>query len=269
MSGYPELIFPANHVEPVPRRIRGVLHDHLLFDSTEALYVWDSPYYPHYYIPMVDVDADVLIGEEHEEHLRWGAAKRYGLAIAGDVRPGVAHFYTTSEIEAIAGTVRFNWLAIDSWFEEDEQIFVHPLNPYARVGALQSTRLVQIEYQGTELARSNSTVMVFETGLPTRYYFNRTETNFGSLVESDTVSACHYKGQTSAYWSGRFGDQTVSDIAWSYGYPNGQLQAIAGLVAFYNEKVDVLVDGVREEKPSTRFVKAYQSMQKVETGETI
>jgi len=265
MSGYPELIFPVNHVEPVPRRIRGMLHDHVVLDSTEAIYVWDSPYYPQYYIPMVDIDAEVLIDEEHEEHLRWGTAKRYGVSFEGVTRPGVAHYYTASDVEGVEGTVRFNWSALDSWFEEDEEIFVHPRNPYARVDALRSTRLVQIKFEGSELARSSSTVMVFETGLPTRYYFNRTEVDFRQLVESETTSACPYKGETSAYWSGSFGDQIVPDIAWSYGYPNGQLQAIAGLVAFYNEKVDVLIDGVREEQPATRFSEAYQSLQMMES----
>jgi uncharacterized protein (DUF427 family) len=265
MSGFPELIFPADRVESAPRRIRALLHDQVAFDTTAALYVWDSPYYPQYYVPVTDVDSTLLVDEDHEEHLRWGTARRCGLRAGDDYRAGVAHLYTASIIPGIAGTVRFDWSAFESWFEEDEEIFVHPRNPYARVDALRSTRLVQIQVDGTELAKSSSTVMVFETGLPTRFYFNRTEVDFQCLVESDTASACPYKGETSAYWSGRVADRTITDIAWSYGYPTWQLQPIAGLVAFYNEKVDILVDGERLGKDVMASPEAYRGLMKMET----
>jgi uncharacterized protein (DUF427 family) len=95
--------------------------------------------------------------------------------------------------------------------------------------------------------------MVFETGLPTRYYINRTEVRFEHLVNSDTVTSCPYKGQTSAYWSVRVGDQVLPDLAWAYDFPTRQLLPIAGLVAFYNEKLDISVDGTVLERPSTHF----------------
>jgi hypothetical protein len=96
-------------------------------------------------------------------------------------------------------------------------------------------------------------VLVFETGLPTRYYFNRTEVHLEVLEPSDTVSSCPYKGQTSAYWSVRLGDRLVPDLAWAYDFPTRQLLPIAGLVAFYNEKVDIAVDGESVEGPTTHF----------------
>ena len=95
--------------------------------------------------------------------------------------------------------------------------------------------------------------MVFETGLPTRYYLNRTEVQFEFLVPSDTVTSCPYKGQTSDYWSVRLGSTEVTDLAWSYDFPTRQLLPIAGLVAFYNEKVDISVDGQPLERPTTHF----------------
>jgi uncharacterized protein (DUF427 family) len=150
-------------------------------------------------------------------------------------------------------TVRFDWASLDAWFEEDEQVFVHPRNPYVRVDALRSTRRVRIEVEGVTLADSSSPVMVFETGLPTRYYLNRTDVNFDHLMSSDTVTACPYKGTTSGYWSVRLGDRLHQDLAWAYDYPTRQLMPIAGLVAFYNEKVDIELDGQRVERPSTAF----------------
>ena len=110
---------------------------------------------------------------------------------------------TDSAIEGLKGTVRFEWGALDAWFEEDEQVFVHPRDPYTRVDALRSNRRVRVELDGVVLADSASPVMVFETGLPVRYYVNRTDVRFEHLVPSDTVTSCPYKGMTSGYWSVR------------------------------------------------------------------
>ncbi len=189
MTDYPQRVVPVNHVEPVPRRIRAVLGDRVVLDTTAALYVWEWPHYPQYYIPIADLDAGLLVDEQHEEQLRRGTARRYGLRVGDQDRPGVAHHFTESELEGVTGTVRLDWSALDSWFEEDEVVFVHPRDPYSRVDALRSTRAVTVELEGTELARSSSTVMVFETGLPTRYYFNRTEVRFEHLTRTDTVTA--------------------------------------------------------------------------------
>ena len=241
-------IVPADHVEPAPRRVRGFLNGVAVFDTLEALYVWERPAYPQYYIPLKDVNAEVLVEEDRDEDLHRGRAKRHGLR-AGDVsRPGSAHVFVDSPLDGVAGTVRFEWSALDAWFEEDEQIFVHPRNPYARVDALRSSRDVRVELKGVALAASSATVMVFETGLPTRYYFDRTAVNFEHLRPTDTVTECPYKGTTSGYWSAVVGDAVHPDIAWAYDFPTRQLLPIAGLVAFYNERVDIVIDGVRLER---------------------
>ena len=101
------------------------------------------------------------------------------------------------------------------------------------------------------LARSSRTVMVFETGLPTRYYFDRLDVDATRLVPTDTVTSCPYKGTTSGYWSVDIGGGVEPDLAWAYDFPTRQLLPIAGLVAFYNEKVDIAVDGVRLDRPVT------------------
>jgi uncharacterized protein (DUF427 family) len=161
--------------------------------------------------------------------------------------------YTADSLEGLAGMARLDWEALDGWFEEDEEVFVHPRNPYTRVDALRSTRNVRVELAGVTLAESSSPVMVFETGLPTRYYLNRAEVDFGHLMPSDTVTACPYKGRTSGYWSIRVADEVHPDLAWAYDFPVAQLAAIAGLVAFYNEKVDIVIDGELLERPRTHF----------------
>jgi len=238
-----------------PRRIRAILAGRIILDTTRALYVWEWPNYPQYYIPFTDVNTEYLIDEQHQQRLKRGSAQRYGLVVGDVARPKAARVYTESNVEALTGTARFEWDSLDGWFEEDEEVFVHPRNPYTRVDALRSTRQVRIELDGTVLADSSSPVMVFETGLPTRYYFNRTEVNFDNLVPTDTVTSCPYKGMTSGYWSVRVGDALHPDLAWAYDFPTRQLLPIAGLISFYNEKVDVVVDGVLLPRPTTHFFK--------------
>ena len=130
---------------------------------------------------------------------------------------------------------------------------MHPRDPYTRVDALRSNRRVRIELDGVVLADSASPVMVFETGLPVRYYVNRTDVRFEHLVPSDTVTSCPYKGMTSGYWSVRVGGALHKDLAWAYDFPTRQLLPIAGLVAFYNEMVDTYLDGELLDRPQTHF----------------
>ena len=255
MSDYPQMIAPTNHVEPVPRRVRATLGGHVVLDTQRAVYVWEWPNYPQYYIPLADVAAEVLIDEDRIQKLSRGPARLHGLRAGDQARPGSARVYTDQALAGLADMVRFDWDALDSWFEEDEEVFVHPRNPYTRVDAIRSTRTVRIELEGVVLAESSSPVMVFETGLPTRYYLNPTEVDFEHLIRTDTVTSCPYKGTTSRYWSVRVGGRTNSDLAWSYDFPTGPLLPIAGLIAFYNEKVDVFLAGELLERPVTHFSK--------------
>ena len=250
---YPAMAARVNQVEPVPRRVRGFLGGVLVVDTVRALYVWEWANYPQYYIPAADVRPGVLVDEGHVQQTRRGSVRRHGVR-AGDVEhAGAARLVTDSSVEGLQDTVRFEWDALDSWFEEDEQVFVHPRNPYVRVDALRSSRQVRIEMEGLVLAESASPVMVFETGLPTRYYLPRTDVSFERLVPSTTVTECPYKGRTTGYWSVVVGGTVHPDLAWSYDFPTRQLSPIAGMLAFYNEKVDIVLDGVRLDRPTTHF----------------
>lgn len=252
---YPAMVARVNQVEPVPRRIRGFLGGELVVDTVRALYVWESANYPQYYIPADDVRAGVLIDEGHVQRTRRGSVRAQSVHWGDIRRVGAARLVADSPVDGLNGTVRFEWSALDGWFEEDEQVFVHPRSPYVRVDALRSTRPVRIELDGLVLAESASPVMVFETGLPTRYYVARTEVDFEHLVPSATVTECPYKGTTTGYWSVVAGDTVHADLAWSYDFPTRQLSPIAGLVAFYNEKVDIVLDGVALDRPTTHFFK--------------
>ena len=113
----------------------------------------------------------------------------------------------------------------------------------------QGTEHVVISLGGEKLAESDRPVLLDETGLPTRYYLNRTEVDFTHLAPTNTLTACPYKGTTSGYWTAHLGDTSYSDIAWTYDFPTRQLLPIAGLIAFYNEKVDTFLDGRLLDRP--------------------
>lgn len=249
MSDYPAPPVTVNHVEPVPRRVRAFIAGQAIVDTTGARYVWENPSFPQFYVPLADVRADALVDESASEETSRGDARLFGVRVGDHNRPGAARVLAAAKVEGLDDTVRFEWSAFDAWFEEDERVFVHPRNPYTRVDALRSTRTLRVESKGVVLAESSSPVMVFETGLPTRYYVNRTDVDFTHLVPSDTETACPYKGTTTGYWSARFEDRIHPDIAWTYDFPTRELLPIAGLIAFYNEKVDTFVDGVEIERP--------------------
>jgi uncharacterized protein (DUF427 family) len=243
VSNFPPDLPHVNDTAPVPRRIRGVIAEKVVVDTTAALYVWEKTAYPHYYVPLADIDSTMLVLERDEQRLSRGTTRRYALQVGDDTRSAALRVYGEDAKFGLTGLARIEWDAVDAWYEEDEQVFVHPRDPYTRVDALRSTRHVRIELGGVVLAESHSPVLVFETGLPTRYYLNRTEIDFTHLRPSDTVTACPYKGTTSGYWSAQLSDTHYPDVAWAYDFPTRQLLPIAGLIAFYSEKVDVIVDG--------------------------
>lgn len=242
---YPSLIVPIGHVEPVPRRIRGLIGGHVVFDSRRALYVWEWQAYPQFSIPVEDLVDGVLHDDKHTERLGAGPAHRHTLQLGAEVRKGAAWVWGEGAPHPLRDTVRFEWDALDVWLEEEEPVFAHPRSPYSRVDALRSSSSVRVEVDGEVLAEAPHCVKLFETGLPTRYYLDPAHIDWSRLRHSDTVTRCPYKGTTSDYWSfdGVTGPHT--DIAWTYDFPTIHANRIAGTTAFYNEHVDLYVDGTR------------------------
>lgn len=253
---YPQMAVARGRIEPAPRRVRGYLGDALVFDTTAARYVWEVPYYPQYYIPVADVRTEFLHDEDHPQKVQFGPSRLHSLVGGGRTYQHAARVFDAEGDSTVAGTVRFEWNPL-RWFEEDEPIYGHPRNPYTRVDALRSHRHIRVELDGIVLADTGSPVLLFETGLPTRYYMDPTDVAFEYLEPSPTQTLCPYKGVTSGYWSVRLGppdDQAVhQDLAWTYHYPLPAVGQIAGLVAFYNEKLDIVVDGTPLPQPQTQF----------------
>jgi uncharacterized protein (DUF427 family) len=249
---YPEMATARGRIEPAPRRVRGYLGDELVFDTTAARYVWEIPYYPAYYVPLADVRAEFLVDEDHPQKVQFGPSRLHSLVGAGQTHKSAARVFDADGDGPLAGTVRFEWDPL-RWYEEDEPIYVHPRSPYTRVDALRSHRHVRVELDGAALADTRSPVLLFETGLPTRYYIDPTDIAFEHLEPSSTQTSCPYQGTTSGYWSVRVGDAVHPDLAWTYHFPLPAVGQIAGLVAFYNEKLDIVVDGAALPRPQTQF----------------
>ncbi|GAA3131698.1 DUF427 domain-containing protein [Streptosporangium carneum] len=231
-------------VERAAKRVRVFFGGRAVADTTRALLVWEIPYYPTYYFPREDVAVELRPNGRGVRSPSRGEAVLYDVEGVADA----ALAYPDSPIEELRDHVRFEWEAADAWFEEDEEVYVHARDPYTRVDVLHSSRHVRVEVDGVTVADSHSPRILFETGLPPRYYLPKTDVRLDLLSPTDTVTRCPYKG-TAEYWSvnGR------PDLAWSYRTPLEESGRVAGLICFYDEKVDVYVDGVLQERPKTPF----------------
>jgi uncharacterized protein (DUF427 family) len=240
-------------VEDGQKRVRVYLGGELVADTKRPKYVWEKPYYPAYYFPRGDVRTDLLIptGETYASPSR-GTATVYTVK-AGDVEAvDAARVWDDVEMDELAGFVSFEWRAMSNWFEEDEEVFVHPRDPYTRVDVLQSSRHVEVIVDGVKVADTHQPRLLFETGLPVRYYIPKTDVRLDLMEESDLHTDCPYKG-TADYWHVRGNHGLVENIVWGYPAPLPESFGIGGYVSFYNERVDIRVDGELEERPRTVF----------------
>ena len=139
--------------------------------------------------------------------------------------------------------------AFDAWYEEDELNVAHPRDPFHRIDVLPSSRQVRLELDGQVLAASSRPAVLFETMLPARFYLRRADVT-AVLIPSPSRTWCAYKGQAS-YFSASVGGRLVPDIAWTYEDPLHDAAQVRGLVAFFDERIDVILDGERRARPVT------------------
>ncbi len=239
-------------VAPCAKRVRTYLAGELVAESTEPLLVWEVPYYPSYYFPLSGVRAELVPDGTTEHSPSRGDAEIYDVKVGEHVAKRAARRFPASPIEQLRDHVRFEWNLMDEWFEEDEPVYTHARDPHTRVDTLASSRHVRVEVDGLVVGDTTRPVALFETGLPTRWYLPLTDLRMDLLVVSQTVSHCPYKG-TATYWSLNVGGRLHEDLVWCYRTPLPESQKIAGLACFYNEKVDLFLDGTLAERPKTKF----------------
>ncbi|GAA1996403.1 DUF427 domain-containing protein [Catenulispora subtropica] len=238
-------------VEQGQKRVRIYLRNKLVADTLRPLLVWESPYYPTYYVPAADVSAELKPTSGTEHSPSRGDAQVHDVLVDGTTAEAKARTLPESPLEELRDAVRFDFDAFD-WFEEDEPIYTHPRDPYSRIDVLASSRSFRAELDGVVLAESPNSMILFETGLPPRYYVPITALNQDVLRPSDSVTHCPYKG-AATYWSVEIDDKVHKDLIWCYRTPFAEVQKIAGLAAVYNEKVDIYVDGILQERPKKRY----------------
>jgi uncharacterized protein (DUF427 family) len=239
-------------VEHGRKRVRAYLGGQLAADTTSPLLVWEVPYYPAYYIPAGDIRAELVPTGATGHSPSRGDAEIFDVRTPTATAPSAARRYPSSLIEELRGAVRLDWDAMDEWLEEDEPVCTHPRDPYTRVDILASSRHVRVEVDGVTVADSGQPKILFETGLPPRYYLPLSDIRLDLLQPSATRSHCPYKG-TASYWSVNTGQAVHTDIVWIYRTPLPESQKIAGLACFYNEKVGLYLDGVPQERAQTKF----------------
>ena len=239
-------------VEQGAKRVRAYLAGRLVADTKRPFLVWEIPYYPAYYLPLADVAAALEPTGKTEHSPSRGEAEILDVRVEGAAAAGAAKRYRDSPLTALRDLVRIDWGAMDEWLEEDEPVYTHPRDPYKRVDILASSRHVRVEIDGVAVADSVRPHILYETGLPPRYYLPLPDVRTELLIPSDTTSHCPYKG-TAGYWSVDTGRGVHPDLVWIYRTPLPESQKVAGLACFYNEKVDLYVDGELQPRPRSPF----------------
>jgi uncharacterized protein (DUF427 family) len=239
--------------EDSPRRVRTYFNGVAVGDSTHMKLLLEKKRLPQYYFPKTDVRLDLLVptGKELDDETK-GPGTVYDVKVGDRVAEGAAVEYASPPEGApdLSGYIVFDWTSMEAWFEEDDQVYKHARDPYKRIDVLQSSRHVQVVIDGVTVADTQRPRLLFETGLPTRYYVPKLDAQMDLLTPTDTHSVCPYKG-TASYYSVNVNGKTYDDYVWTYPLPIPECPKIENLLCFYNEKVDIYIDGELQERPVT------------------
>ena len=247
--------------EPIDKWVRGFVGDTAVVDTRDPLLFYEEHFpVPGYAFRREDVRTDLLraaAGEPAEPSFFYqakGPVRQWYDVVVGD--RAIPHAAWVRDDPALADRIVFSWQpgVLDRWMEEEEEAIEHPRDPHKRVEAIASSRHVTVVLEGVELADSRRPVLLFETGLPTRYYLPPDDVRLDLLEPTSNRSRCPYKGATEQYWSVR-GVPDATNVAWCYADPFPAVAKVAGLVAFYNEMVDITLDGEALERPVSVFSK--------------
>ncbi|MPY94017.1 MAG: DUF427 domain-containing protein [Acidimicrobiia bacterium] len=239
-------------IEPCQRRVRTFLGGELVADTHDARLVWEVPYYPAYYLPLADVRRELLApsGRTRTSRSGRGEAQLFDIRAGGRTVEDAAWQYADSPEGALRELVRFDWKAMDRWLEEDEEVIVHPRNPYTRVDVLPSSRRVKVVVNGVEVADTRRAMALFETGRPVRWYVPQEDIRMDLLEPTSSRTGCPYKGWAS-YWTVSARSERHEDVAWAYLDPLPESSRIASLICIWDTDVQTYVDGELEAAPST------------------
>ncbi len=245
------------YFEDFPRRVRAEFAGATVVDSRNAKLLHEHGHLPVLYFPANEVRTDLFVPSDKSTHCPWkGDASHWTIDVAGRAAEDAVWEYRDPLADAppVKGYFAFYWQKLDRWLEEDEEIDGHVRDPYHRVDVLASSRHVKVSVDGAVLADTTRPKALFETGLPVRWYIPLEDVALDLLEHSDTNTTCPYKGHASTL-SARVNGDVKRDIAWTYRDPRPDVDRIRGHVCFYNEFVDIEVDGEAQPPPETPFSK--------------
>ncbi|KAJ4318002.1 hypothetical protein N0V84_007056 [Fusarium piperis] len=240
------------------RRVRAIHNHTVIADTTKGVYVWEHDFYPAIYVPQKDLVNSKVSDKEEIRVQGKGLVSLAELIVSahdgldGAKIDNVLRFDNDKKLGALGGMLRIEFGSIDQWLEEDAPIYVHPKDPFKRVDILPSQRPIEVQVMGKTVAKASSSMHLFETGLPTRYYLPLGAIDQSVLRKSDLRTKCPYKGEAE-YYHVVIDGQEMKNLAWYYRLPTHESAAIAGLVCFYNEKVDTILSGEPLPRPKTHF----------------
>lgn len=243
------------YVEDSPRRIRTLFNGETVADSRRVKLLHETGHLPVYYFPEADIRTDLLTASDHTTHCPFKGDAAYRSVAVGDrVAENAVWTYPEPRKESPlpAGYFAFYWDTMDAWFEEDEEVFVHPRDPYHRIDVLPSSRRVRVSVRGEVVADTERPRLLLETSLPPRYYIPPVDVRTEHLRPRDTRTRCPYKGEAS-YWSVETGGEVTDDLVWSYRDPLPDAREVTDYFCFFNERVDLEVDGEEQARPETRW----------------
>lgn len=248
---------PAHRVttEPCAKRIRVTFNGETVADTVSALLLFEPPITPVYYIPLTDIPEAFRQPTKHSTHCPFkGDATYWNITVGDQVAENALWSYPDpiNAVPELKGHAAFYWNRMDQWLEEDEEIFVHARDPHVRLDILPSSRRVQVRLNGTVLADSTRAMFLFETGLPVRYYIPAEDVAQELLSVSDLETACPYKG-VADYHHLNVNDAQHENLIWRYANPVREAAPIRDHLCFYNEMVDISVDGVPQPRPRTKW----------------
>jgi uncharacterized protein (DUF427 family) len=244
----------ALYLEPTPKRIRVEVGGEVIADSRRAMMLHESGYQPIYYFPPEDVREEYLeASNRHTYCPKKGEASYFTIRAGGEVVHNGAWYYPDPLAGApplLKDAIAFYFNRMGRWLEEGDEIGVHPRDPYHRIDVRTADRRVVVSLEGEPVAESTGAMALFESNLPVRWYLPR-EDVLVALEPSDTVTHCPYKG-AAGYHSVRLADGTlVKDLVWYYEQPLEEATRIAGLLCFFNERVDIELDGELQARPAS------------------
>lgn len=252
----------ALYLEPTPKRLRVEVGGEVIADSRRAMMLHESGLQPTYYFPPEDVRSEFLEDSDRHTHCpKKGDASYYTIRVGDSVVEAGAWYYPEvlpDAPPALRGLIAFYFNRMDRWMEEGEEIGIHPRDPYHRVDVLSTDRHIKVSLDGELLAETERAVALFETGLPARWYIPRSDV-VAELEESDTVTRCPYKGTASYYSVAGASDDAGKDLIWYYEDPMAEVGPIKGLLCFFNERVQIELDGELEECPETPWSRPVKS----------